>query len=1048
MSAIALVLRAMGHRVSGSDLKDSPVAERLRSHGITVAVGHRPENVAGAEVVTFSPAVQAENPELRGARDRGVRVVPRSEMLAAVCATRRCLAVAGTHGKTTTASMLSLILVEAGLRPSFVIGADVNEIGTNAVWDTGEWLVVEADESYGTFQAIRPDLAVLTNVEPDHLDYYGTFAALRERLLRLLGRRDAGLHRVLGRSRGGGHRRELRGRSPWAGAESTYSMGDIELQRSSASFRLRGPDGDLGILHIGVPGLHNARNAAVAAVAALQVGATFAAAQAALARFAGVTRRFEFRGESAGVTFVDDYAHLPTEVRAALATARSGGWSRVVAVFQPHRFSRTAALASAFGTAFSDADVLVVTDVYSAGERAVPGVSGRLVADAVREQDPRLPVTYAAGWEELRLAVGRSSGRATSCLTLGAGTSPRCPTTCSSPRSGDAERGAARPGGAARSPGDAHEAARATDHLRRRRPRRGLRRDRGARRPGGRPGALRARSERGDSAFVLGRGSNLLVADAGFDGIVLRLGSGFSVLELPAGDGEARLRLPSCGPARRWPCPCWPAVWPKQAGRGCHGRSGYPGSVGGAVRMNAGGHGSDMASCLVRYTWVTSSPTTGGTDDVGRLAYGYRSSSVTASSSSWGRSFEVTPGSVEAEQDAAGRHRAMAAGAPAGWLQRGSVFTNPRGRFGREADRSGRVEGVPDRDGPRVGEARQLHSGGQGGPGRRRARADGACARGGRRAMRGRAAHRGPSPRLRRRKTGAGPDRRTAATCAAQAVARSRRGTPTRRTDRQAGAGGRGARAAAAGWIRASRPAVRRHQGARTAPAAGAGHRRGGVGAWSAAGSCPFAAVLRPIGHRDRQRARDRARRWWRRRGWPASPPLLDVNTGAWRPGIEQLPWVRSATVHVSWPDGVHIAVTEETPALVVAAPPGGRWASLSADGRVLATSPARPTGLARPRGPGALGRARARVLGRGAAGLRVAATLPPAFAAQVTSVRGRARGQGELALTTPDHRGHRTASRAQSEVRGRRVDSGGATLTAGDVIDVSVPDSPTVTTG
>ena len=179
MSAIALVLRAMGHHVTGSDLKDSPVAERLRSHGITVAVGHRRENVAGADAVTYSPAVPPENPELTEARARGIRVVPRSEMLAAICATRRCLAVSGTHGKTTTASMLSLILVEAGMRPSFVIGADVNEIGTNAVWDSGEWLVVEADESYGTFQAIEPDLAVLTSVEADHLDYYGTFEVLR-----------------------------------------------------------------------------------------------------------------------------------------------------------------------------------------------------------------------------------------------------------------------------------------------------------------------------------------------------------------------------------------------------------------------------------------------------------------------------------------------------------------------------------------------------------------------------------------------------------------------------------------------------------------------------------------------------------------------------------------------------------------------------------------------------------------------------------------------------------------------------------------------------
>ncbi len=421
MSAIAVVLSAMGHTVSGSDLKDSPVAERLRSHGITVAVGHRPENLGAAEAVTFSPAVPLSNPELAEARSRGVRVVPRSEMLAAICATRRCLAVAGTHGKTTTASMLSLILVEAGLRPSFVIGADVNEIGTNAVWDSGEWLVVEADESYGTFQAIRPDLAVLTNVEPDHLDYYGTFAVLRDAFSAFLAGASSGSivcaddpeAALLGEEHGA--------ITVGAGSGSTYVMDDIDLQRSSVSFVLRGPEGALGTLRIGVPGLHNARNGAVAAVAALQAGAPFAAAQAAMARFAGVTRRFEFRGESRGVTFVDDYAHLPTEVRAALATAKTGGWSRVVAVFQPHRFSRTAALAPEFGTAFGDADVLVVTDVYSAGERAVPGVSGRLVADAVKAQDPRLRVIYAAGWEELRQAVGAELRSGDLCLTLGAG---------------------------------------------------------------------------------------------------------------------------------------------------------------------------------------------------------------------------------------------------------------------------------------------------------------------------------------------------------------------------------------------------------------------------------------------------------------------------------------------------------------------------------------------------------------------------------------------------------------------------------------------------
>jgi UDP-N-acetylmuramate--alanine ligase len=421
MSAIALVLRDMGHQVSGSDLKDSPVAERLRSRGITVAVGHAPGNVADIDAVTYSPAVQPGNPELAEARRRDIRVVPRSEMLAAICATRRCLAVSGTHGKTTTASMLSLILVEAGLRPSFVIGADVNEIGTNAVWDTGEWLVVEADESYGTFQAITPDLAVLTNVEPDHLDFYGTFDVLRGAFADFVAGARLGSVVCADDPEAAAIGREHGATSVGSDPGSTYVMEHLDLQRTSVSFSLRGPEGELGTITMGVPGLHNARNGATAVVAALQAGAPFTAAQAALARFAGVTRRFEFRGDANGVTFVDDYAHLPAEVRAALATARTGGWDRVVAVFQPHRFTRTAALASEFGSAFADADVLVVTDIYSAGERPVPGVSGRLVADAVRDQDPRLPVTYVAGWEELRQTVAATLRPGDLCLTLGAG---------------------------------------------------------------------------------------------------------------------------------------------------------------------------------------------------------------------------------------------------------------------------------------------------------------------------------------------------------------------------------------------------------------------------------------------------------------------------------------------------------------------------------------------------------------------------------------------------------------------------------------------------
>lgn len=387
-----------------------------------MALGHRDDNVGEVDAVTYSPAVSLANPEIVGAALRGALVIPRSGMLAAICATRRCLAVAGTHGKTTTASMLALILVEAGLHPSFLIGADVNEIGTNAVWDSGDWLVVEADESYGTFQAIHPDVAVLTNVEADHLDFYGTFEELRAAFGAFVADATAGAvvcaDDVHAGAIGLAHGADSVGA---AVAGATFAMTDVVQSRSSVAFRLSGPEGDLGELRIGVPGLHNASNAAIAAVAALKAGAPFSAAQNALARFAGVPRRFEFRGESHGVTFVDDYAHLPTEVRAALATAKAGGWSRVVAVFQPHRFSRTASLADQFGTAFGDADALVVTDVYSAGEQPVPGVSGRLVVDAVRRQDPRLEVTYAPGWDELRRGVAALLHPGDLCLTLGAG---------------------------------------------------------------------------------------------------------------------------------------------------------------------------------------------------------------------------------------------------------------------------------------------------------------------------------------------------------------------------------------------------------------------------------------------------------------------------------------------------------------------------------------------------------------------------------------------------------------------------------------------------
>ena len=421
MGAIASVLRAMGHQVTGSDLRDGPVVTRLRAEGVPVAIGHDPDNLGDADYLAVSSAIPDNNPEVMAAAGRGVPVLRRSDILPAVAASRRTIAVAGTHGKTTTTSMLALVLAEAGMRPSFVIGGDINEIGTGAVWDSGEWFVVEADESDRTFLSLPAEVAVVTNVEPDHLESYrGSPAALAEAFGRFM---EGARHRVvcaddpvaarLGAAAGA----VTFGTHP----DSDYRMTDLELRMPSACFDLWHGPRRLGRVELPTPGLHNALNAAAATVAAVVAGASFQDAAAALARFGGVARRFEFRGEAAGVTFVDDYAHLPTEVSAALAAARTGDWRRVVCVFQPHRYSRTAAVGADFAHSFTDADHLVLTGIYPSGESPTPGVTSKIVLDAVLEAHPDTSVSWlprlddVARWLESRLRPGDL------CLTLGAG---------------------------------------------------------------------------------------------------------------------------------------------------------------------------------------------------------------------------------------------------------------------------------------------------------------------------------------------------------------------------------------------------------------------------------------------------------------------------------------------------------------------------------------------------------------------------------------------------------------------------------------------------
>jgi UDP-N-acetylmuramate--alanine ligase len=422
MSAIATVLVAMGHTVSGSDARDSAVLAGLRRAGVSTVVGHAAANVAGVDVVAASTAVPADNPELSAARAAGAVVLRRAETLAAICATRRTLAVGGTHGKTTTTAMLALALREAGLEPSFIVGGEVSGLGGGAAWGAGGgWFVVEADESDGTFTELGAEGVVVTNVEPDHLDHHGTFEALQEAFDRFLA--EARGPRVVCADDPVAARLAASADCLTYGTDpgATYRLDGVVSSRSGVAATVVHDGAELGRLEVPLPGLHNARNAAGALVAALAVGARFEDAARGLAAFAGVRRRFEHRGEVAGVTFVDDYAHLPSEVSAALEAARAGGYGRVVCVFQPHRYTRTAALWRDFATAFDDADVLAVTDVYAAGQAPLPGITGKLVVDAVLDAGPRRRVAWLPGRSDVLAWLAAELRPGDLCLTLGAG---------------------------------------------------------------------------------------------------------------------------------------------------------------------------------------------------------------------------------------------------------------------------------------------------------------------------------------------------------------------------------------------------------------------------------------------------------------------------------------------------------------------------------------------------------------------------------------------------------------------------------------------------
>lgn len=420
MSSIATVLSEQGHRVSGSDQVDSAVLRRLSLKGVEVHVGHDRRNVEHCDLVVISTAVGETNPEVVAARERGVPVLRRIDLLPALAVRQPFLAVSGTHGKTTTTSMLATALVAAGQDPSFLIGADVRALGGSGAHGSGRWFVVEADESDGSFMAGPRAAAVVTNVEPDHLEFWGGWDELRSGFTQFLQETD-GPGVVCGDDPEASAIGATVGAVTYGTVESaTYRIEDLMLGPTGSTWTLMSPGGAARV-GVGVPGLHNALNATAALAVVGELGVDMGAAAGGLRSFDGAARRFERRGSIGGIDFVDDYAHLPTEVRAALAAGRSGGWQRVVAVFQPHRYSRTEALWADFAESFQDADVLLLSDIYPAGEEARPGVSGELLVQAVRSFDPSTDLRWCPTLDDVVDALVAELQPGDLCMTIGAG---------------------------------------------------------------------------------------------------------------------------------------------------------------------------------------------------------------------------------------------------------------------------------------------------------------------------------------------------------------------------------------------------------------------------------------------------------------------------------------------------------------------------------------------------------------------------------------------------------------------------------------------------
>ncbi|MDI7258696.1 MAG: UDP-N-acetylmuramate--L-alanine ligase [Thermodesulfobacteriota bacterium] len=424
MSGIAEVLLNLGYRISGSDVKETEVTRRLQSLGCEIHYGHQKENVKEADVVVVSSAIRAGNPEIEVAEERLIPIIPRAEMLAELMRMKVGIAIAGTHGKTTTTSLIATVLGAGGLDPTVVIGGRLNSIGSNAKLGQGEFLVTEADESDGSFLKLMPTIAVVTNIDPEHLDYYRGIEEIKEAFLDFM-------HKIpffglavlcLDHPNIQSLIPKLKKRFTTYGltTQADFQAKEIEFDGLSTTFDVFHQRKEIGRLRIRMPGLHNVYNALATVATAFELDIPFQVIQETLRDFSGIQRRFQIKGEKKEILIVDDYGHHPVEIMATLKAARTGWKRRVVAVFQPHRYTRTQALFHDFLTAFYDADVLVLTDIYAAGEDPIEGVGSKALSEGIREYSHK-DVTYIPDKKEVVNHLLRVIVPGDMVITLGAG---------------------------------------------------------------------------------------------------------------------------------------------------------------------------------------------------------------------------------------------------------------------------------------------------------------------------------------------------------------------------------------------------------------------------------------------------------------------------------------------------------------------------------------------------------------------------------------------------------------------------------------------------